>query len=89
MGEVNATLVLENWPAGYRASFYGYSQDPDSTEWDDWPYYVEADGTQYLTGGISIPRTSTPGYAYVLHVYRYDDSAGGLDLRRDPHLAGC
>ena len=61
MGEVNATLVLENWPAGYRASFYGYSQDPDSTEWDDWPYYVETDGSQYLTGGITIPRTATPG----------------------------
>jgi hypothetical protein len=77
----NAALVLENWPAGRQASFYGYSQDPDSTVWDDWPYYVEADGTQYLAGGITIPRTATPGYAYVLHVYRYDDSASGLDLR--------
>jgi len=73
------TLVLENWPAGYQMSFYGYSQAP-SAQFKDWPFYVESDGSQYSRTSLTIPSTASAGYDYEVHVYRYDDSASYLDL---------
>src|SRR5450830_40269 len=72
-------LTLENWPAGYQMSFYGYSQAP-SGQYKDWPYYVESDGSKYYGTSLTIPTTAPPGYDYEFHVYRYDDDASDLDL---------
>jgi hypothetical protein len=73
------TLVLENWPAGYQMSFYGYSQAP-SGRFKDWPFYVESDGSTYNRMKLTIPSTAPAGYDYEVHVYRYDDKASDLDL---------
>jgi hypothetical protein len=75
------TLVLENWPSGYQMAFYGYSQAPSAKE-KDWGFYVQSDGSEYGTVGLTIPSTATPGYDYELHTWRYDTTtpASLLDL---------
>jgi len=77
---------LENWPSGYEAAFYGIS-DPSFRE-NDWSGYVTCDGyVDDYVGGLSIPRSATPGYDYELHVWRYDDETSWLDLTTDFQVA--
>ena len=73
------TLILENWPAGYRVAFYGWSQAPSGVL-KDWPYYVESNGATYGSTAITIPSSAPAGYDYELHAYRYDDATSWLDL---------
>jgi hypothetical protein len=75
-----ASLVLENWPAGYQMSFYGYSQAPSGAGYKNWPYYLESDGSLYGSTSLTIPATAPAGYDYEVHVYRYDAEASDLDL---------
>ena len=70
-------LVLENWPAGYQTSFYGYNQMTPATV-RDWPFYLESDGTTFSTT-LTVPATLA-GYDYEIHTYRYDDPRSYLDL---------
>lgn len=74
------SLVLENWPAGYQMSFYGYSQAPSGAGYKNWPYYLESDGSQYGRTTLTIPTTAPAGYDYEVHVYRFDDEASDLNL---------
>ncbi len=74
-----AHLALKNWPAGYQAAFYGYTQAP-SRQSKSWPFYFQSDGSQYGDVELSVPGNAPAGYDYEFHVYRYDDSASQLDL---------
>lgn len=71
-------LYFNNWPKGYEAAFYGYSQWPATAPTKDWNFFVTCQGKDFLRK-MTLPK-STPGYDYELHIWRYDDESSALDL---------
>jgi hypothetical protein len=72
-------LYFYNWPAGYEAAFYGYSQWPATARVTNWKYPVQLFGGDRVWN-LAIPKSATPGYDYELHIWRYDDESSELDL---------
>lgn len=63
-------LALGNWPAGYKAKFYGYQEGPEGKRQDytgEWTSTGQTAGMQ-----MTVPAWATPGYAYQVHAYRSD-----------------
>jgi hypothetical protein len=62
---------LTNWPAGYKATLAGYSEDPDRD------ISVQYSGEWTSTGGagrvaLAVPKQATPGYAFDIEAHRSD-----------------
>jgi hypothetical protein len=74
-----ATMVLENWPAGFQASFYGYSEGPVAA-YKEYAAVAVSDGAKYGTIGLGVPGSAPPGYTYEIHAWRHDTDDSGLDL---------
>ena len=72
-GKPGATIGydLTNWPAGYKATFAGYDENPDSD------VSVQYSGEWTSTGSrdtvsLTVPKTATPGYSFDVHATRSD-----------------
>jgi len=72
-GPPNAKIAvaLENWPAGYKAQFYGDQDAPDDREIDYTGEWTSSGGTGYVT--MTVPSWATPGYIFHPHAWRSDD----------------
>lgn len=72
-------FVLKGWPAGYQASFDGYSYAGDSVH-----YYsasaTSAGADQTYSVPLVVPRHTPAGDAYAIDAYRTDDPATLLDV---------
>jgi hypothetical protein len=80
-GKPGATIGydLTNWPAGYKATFAGYDQNPDRD------VSVQYPGEWTSTGGagtvaLAVPANATPGYSFDLEATRSDDLWEFTDL---------
>ena len=72
-GKPGATIGydLTNWPAGYKATFAGYDENPDSD------VSVQYSGEWTSTGSagtvaLTVPKTTTPGYSFDVQATRSD-----------------
>jgi hypothetical protein len=72
-GKPGATIGydLTNWPAGYKATFAGYDENPDSD------VSVQYSGEWTSTGSagtvsLTVPKAATPGYGFDVHATRSD-----------------
>jgi len=73
------TLRMGNWPAGWQARFYGYSEYPYS--YPEKAYgatYTSNDVTAWLS--LTVPKNATPGYDFQIHAYRSDTESSALDI---------
>jgi hypothetical protein len=72
-------LRMGNWPAGWQAGFYGYSEYPHS-------YPEKLYGATYTSSGaeavvwLTVPTNATPGYDFQIHAYRSDTMGSALDI---------
>ena len=72
-------LRMGNWPAGWQAAFYGYSEYPDS-------HPEKVFGATYRSSGaaavvsLHIPADATPGYDFQVHANRSDTADSALDI---------
>jgi hypothetical protein len=73
-GKPGATIGydLVNWPSGYKATFAGYSQDPERD------ISVQYPGEWTSTGSagevvLAVPKQATPGYSFDVEANRSDD----------------
>jgi hypothetical protein len=74
-----ATFQLGNWPSGYTADLYGYSEDPDATTLFTYTDGFASLGDEVTELQVRIPTSARPGYAYQIHASRSDVSSW-LDL---------
>jgi len=72
-GKPGATIGydLTNWPAGYKATFAGYDENPDGD------VSVQYSGEWTSTGGpdtvaLAVPKNATPGYWFDIEATRSD-----------------
>jgi hypothetical protein len=80
-GKPGATIGydLTNWPAGYRATFSGYDENPDS----DVSMQYSGEWTSTGSAGtvsLTVPKTATPGYWYDVHAKRSDSLWSFTDM---------
>ena len=80
-GKPGATIGydLTNWPAGYKATFAGYDENPDSE------VSVQYSGEWTSTGSagtvaFTVPKTATPGYFFDVEATRSDSLWSFTDL---------
>jgi hypothetical protein len=73
-------MVMENWPSGYEATFYGYSQDPRNSRVMDYAGTFTSNGDGLTERTLKVPTWATAGYDYELHAYRSDTTNSSLDL---------
>ncbi|MGZ4199737.1 MAG: hypothetical protein ACXVP1_06075, partial [Thermoleophilia bacterium] len=72
-------LRMGNWPSGWRAGFYGYSEYPSS--YPDKKYAATYSSTgATATVSLSIPLNATPGYDFQVHAYRSETEHTALDI---------
>ena len=74
-----ATVVLENWPAGYHAGLYGISESPSGKDKVLHTPSLLSGSHKLRKVSVTIPSTATPGYDYDIHVAR-TDAGSGLDI---------
>jgi hypothetical protein len=81
-GKPGATIGydLTNWPAGYKATFAGYDENPDSD------VSVQYSGEWTSTGSagtiaLTVPKTATPGYSFDVEATRSDSLWSFTGLR--------
>ena len=80
-GKPGATIGydLTNWPAGYKATFAGYDENPDGD------ISVQYPGEWTSTGGagtvaLAVPANATPGYSFDIEAHRSDSLWAFTDL---------
>jgi hypothetical protein len=81
-GKPGATIGydLTNWPAGYKATFAGYDENPDGD------VSVQYSGEWTSTGGpdtvaLAVPKNATPGYSFDVEATRSDSLWSFTDVR--------
>lgn len=80
-GQPGATVGydLTNWPAGYKATFAGYDQDPDQDISLQYPGDWTSTGSA-ATISFKVPSTATPGYMFDIEATRSDSLWSFTDL---------
>jgi len=80
-GKPGATVSydLTNWPAGYKATFAGYDQDPDQGISVQYPGDWTSTGSA-ATISFKVPSTATPGYLFDIEATRSDSLWSFTDL---------
>jgi hypothetical protein len=76
--DARITVALENWPAGYRAQFYGDQDAPDDRAIDYAGEWTSSGRTGYVT--MTVPSWATAGYQFHPHAWRSDDLWAFTDL---------
>lgn len=71
---------LGNWPYGYEADLWGYSEDPNDDRVMDYRDFFSPGESWGYWVSLRIPKTAKPGYAYVIWADRADQDSG-LALR--------
>ncbi len=81
-GKPGATIGydLTNWPAGYKATFAGYDENPDSDVSVEYPGEWTSSGTAARLS-LKVPKEATPGYSFDIEASRSDSLWSFTDLR--------